>query len=105
MKTDNHPEALKPDPLKKLISRKWTISILLTLLMLIAYFGFILIIAFDKSFFSYLVTDYITLAIPVGIGLIIFAWLITGTYTYWANNYYDKEVADIKQQLENKISE
>jgi uncharacterized membrane protein (DUF485 family) len=85
---------------KKLVIRKWTISILLTILMLSAYFGFILTVAIDKQFFSKMIADHITLAIPTGIGLIIFAWLMTGVYTYWANNYYDKEVEAIKKELE-----
>lgn len=101
MNQTNYQAVLKSAAFRKLVSRKWTISILLTLFMLCAYFGFILTIAFNKAFFSQYVADYITLAIPVGIGLIIFAWLITGVYVYWANNFYDKEVNSIKQQLGN----
>ncbi|MEY3452071.1 MAG: hypothetical protein RL711_1899 [Bacteroidota bacterium] len=86
---------------RKLVVRKWTISILLTLIMLSAYFGFIITIALDKTYFSQLIADNITLAIPVGIGLIIFAWLMTGVYTYWANHYYDKEVEAIKKQIQS----
>jgi uncharacterized membrane protein (DUF485 family) len=85
---------------KKLIKRKWIISICLTLLMLSAYFGFILTIAIDKTFFSQLIAEHITLAIPAGIGLIIFAWLMTGVYTLYANNLYDKEVEALKKELE-----
>lgn len=100
----NDQTILKSAAFRKLVVRKWTISLLLTLLMIVAYFGFILIIAFDKKFFSQFVADYITLAIPVGIGLILFAWFITGIYTFWANNFYDKEVTKLKKELENTNS-
>lgn len=96
---DNYQTVLDSPAFRKMVVRKWTISIVLTMIMLSAYFGFILTIAYDKTYFSQLVTDHVTLAIPVGIGLIIFAWLMTGVYTYWANNYYDKEVEEIKKQL------
>ena len=83
---------------KKLIIKKWVISLILTL-MLSVYFGFIITVALDKTFFSTLIADNVTLAIPVGIGIIIFAWLMTGVYTLYANHIYDKEVEEIKKQL------
>lgn len=96
---DKYQVVLESSLFKKFVVKKWTISIVLTILMMSAYFGFILTIAYDKKFFSQMIADHVTLAIPVGIGLIVFAWLMTGIYTYWANNYYDKEVEEIKKEL------
>jgi uncharacterized membrane protein (DUF485 family) len=38
-------------------------------------------------------------AILIGLGIILFSWLITGAYVYWANNYYDKAVKEIKKEI------
>lgn len=65
----------------------------LTILMLIVYYGFIIIIAFDKKlnlFATPLAEGMITtIGIPVGFGVIVFTILITGIYVYYANTRYD----------------
>lgn len=83
----------------KLVNKRRSVSILFTVLMLTAYFGFILLIAFNKTFLSTQIGEHITLGLPIGIGLIVFAWVLTGLYIMWANNKYDKSVRDIKNQI------
>jgi uncharacterized membrane protein (DUF485 family) len=90
---------LKSAQFKKLVSKRWTISIILTAVMLAVYFGFILLIAFDKDVLASKIGDHITLGLPVGLGIILFAWMLTGIYVNWANNVYDKEVEVIKNQI------
>lgn len=84
---------------RKLVRQKWQISLLLTFLMLFIYFGFILLIAFDKPFLARPLGKNLTIGLPIGIGILVFAWLLTGVYTWWANKYYDRQV----EQLKNKI--
>jgi uncharacterized membrane protein (DUF485 family) len=79
-----------------LASRKWRMSGGLTLLMIVVYFGFILLIAFDKPFLAKPLGKNLTIGLPIGIGILIFAWLLTGIYTYWANRYYDRDVEQLK---------
>lgn len=83
----------------QLVKKRRSVSILFTGLMLSVYFGFILLIAFNKPFLSTNIGEHITLGLPLGIGIIVFAWLLTGLYIYWANNKYDKSVLDIKNQI------
>ncbi len=52
-----------------------------------------------KDFFKQKIGEVTTIAIPIGIGLIALSWIMTGIYTYWANNFYDKEVEEIKKKL------
>jgi uncharacterized membrane protein (DUF485 family) len=85
---------------KLLVKKKWSISLGLTCLMLIIYFGFILLIAFDKPFLARPVAKNLTIGLPLGMGVLIMAWILTGIYTFWANKYYDKRVNEVK----NKIS-
>ena len=63
----------------------WT----LTVLMLIVYYGFIGLIAFDKAFLAQPIGDGVTtIGIPIAFGVIVFMMLITGIYVYRANSEY-----------------
>jgi uncharacterized membrane protein (DUF485 family) len=85
---------------KALVKKRTTISVILTVIICVAYFKFLLIIAFNKEILAYKITDNITLGLPVGVGLIIFTWLITGFYVFWSNKYYDKSVSSLKHKFE-----
>jgi uncharacterized membrane protein (DUF485 family) len=84
---------------RRLVRQKWRISLLLTFLMLFVYFGFILLIAFDKSFLAKSFGKNLTIGLPIGIGILIFAWLLTGIYTSWANRTYDTKVEELKKKV------
>lgn len=72
----------------------WT----LTLLMLVVYYGYISLIAFNKSLLAQpLGTGVTTLGVPLGMGVIIFTVVITGIYVARANSAYDalsKEIVE-----------
>ena len=62
----------------------------LTLAMMIAYYGFILLVAFNKSFLSQkLGAGVMTMGIPIGFGLIVFTIAITAYYVNRANREFD----------------
>ena len=61
----------------------------LTAIMLVIYYGFILLVAFAKDFLSIKIGSVITLAFPIGIGVILSAILITGLYVWRANGEFD----------------
>ncbi len=84
---------------KSLVRQKWIVSLVLTLVMLIIYFGFILLIAFDKPFLAKPIGLNLTLGLPVGIGILVLAWLLTGIYIIWANRSYDKRVDELKKKI------
>jgi uncharacterized membrane protein (DUF485 family) len=70
----------------------WT----LTVMMLVVYYGFIGLIAFDKAFLAQPIGDGVTtLGIPIAFGVIVFTILITGIYVYRANSEYDRLTAEI----------
>lgn len=69
---------------------------MLTLLMLLVYFGFIGLIAFDKELLATpLGAGVTTLGIPLGIGVIVFTVIITGLYVRRANGEFDRMTRDI----------
>ena len=62
----------------------------LTLAMMIVYFGFILLVAFNKSFLSQkLGAGVMTMGIPIGFGIIVFTIVITAYYVNRANREFD----------------
>ncbi len=64
----------------------WT----LTALMMIVYYGFVMLVAFDKAFLAQRIGDgVITLGIPVGFGVILFTIAITAVYVRRANAEFD----------------
>lgn len=92
-------EILQSAAFKKLVKNRWNISLTFTFLMLFVYIGFLMVVAYHKETLKMPIGDSLNLAIIVGLGIIIFSWLITGVYVYWANNYYDAEVKEIKKDL------
>lgn len=80
---------------KTLVARKWTVSLVLSAVMLAAYYGFILLLAFSKETLAAQTGEAMTVGIPVGLGLIFLAWALTGVYVFWANTSYDKAVDDV----------
>lgn len=68
----------------------------MTLIMLIVYFGYILLVAFGKDFLAQPVgTGVTTISIPIGIGIILFTVGLTGIYVRRANNEFDKMTNEI----------
>ena len=72
----------------------------LTLVMMIAYYGFILLVAFNKSFLSQkLGVGVMTMGIPIGFGIIVFTIVITAYYVNRANREFDALSDAIAKEL------
>lgn len=64
---------------------------IMTILMLVVYYGYIALIAFNKSFLAQPLgsTGVTTVGIPIGVGVILFTIIITGIYVRRANTEFD----------------
>jgi uncharacterized membrane protein (DUF485 family) len=62
----------------------WIIAIILVL-----YFGLILMIALAKPFLARLIAPGLSVAILLGTIVTISAWILTIAYVRWANRHYD----------------
>ena len=94
--------ALDKEKFDELVRRRWKVSLSLTAIMLLISYGFVLILAFDKELLSgRLAGGTMTLWIPVGLAVILAAWVLTGIYVYWANSTYDRLVREIKAGLKD----
>ena len=92
-------DILSDPDFKELSSKKNSISVTLTILELVAYFGFVFLIAFKKEFLSTDIATNITIGIPIGIGVILISWVFTGIYVRWANQKYDAMVEKLKDKI------
>ncbi len=84
---------------KALVRKRWSVSILLTVLLFVLYYGYILVVAYGKPLLAVKVGTYTTLGIVFGALTIVGSWLLTVVYVIWANTSYDREVNSIKQDL------
>ncbi len=94
-------DLLNDPEFKSLVSRKNTISWILTILELVLYFGFIALIAFKKTYLAEKLSEggATTIGVPIAVGTIVLSWVLTGIYIYWANSKYDAEVKKIKERI------
>jgi len=66
----------------------------LTLAMMVVYYGFIVLVAFDKPLVAQrLGSGVMTVGIPLGFGVIVFTIVITAFYVQRANSEFD-DLAD-----------
>jgi len=78
--------------LHQLAATRWRLQIALTLAMVALYFGFILLIAYDKELLARLIVPGLSLGILLGALVIVSSWLLTWVYVRWANTHYDAEL-------------
>ncbi|MDD4883006.1 MAG: DUF485 domain-containing protein [Sulfuricurvum sp.] len=98
-------DRIKNDPDFILLTRErskfaWT----LTIIMLAIYFGFVLTIAFDPSILGTPLSSgsVTTIGIPIGIAVIISAFILTGIYVRRANGEFDELSARIKEKAKGE---
>lgn len=84
---------------KELVRKRWSVSIVLTLLLFALYYGYILLIAYNKPLLALKLGQYTTLGIVLGALTIVGSWVLTVVYVVWANTRYDREVEAIKREL------
>ena len=87
---------LRDPKYQELQSKRNRLAIILTILMLVVYYGYISLIAFDKEFLAQPIgAGVTTLGIPIGFGIIIFTIVITGIYVRRANGEFDELTKEI----------
>ena len=83
--------AVKADPkYQELVRRRTRFGWSMTAIMLVAYFGYVLLIAFNKELLARPIGDGVTsVGIPLGFGIIILGIVLTAVYVGRANSEYD----------------
>ncbi len=93
-------QRIKADPdYQKLVSTRSKYSWTLAVIMLVVYYGYILLIAFNKALLSAKMgAGVMTWGIPIGLFVIVFTVVITGIYVRRANSEFDDLTARIRQK-------
>ncbi len=97
-------EKIKANPdYQKLLKARNSFSLKLTIAMLVVYFIFILTIAFDPALLGIPLSSnsVTTIGIPIGMSVIVFAFILTGIYTKRANGEFD----DLANKVKNAVKD
>ena len=89
----NHTEQLRA-----LDAARWRIAVGLTVAMMVLYFGFILLVAYNKPLLGRLVVPGLSLGILLGALVIVAAWVLIWIYVRWANTHYDTGIAALRDR-------
>lgn len=98
---DDLVKKIKSSPnYQKLVSDRSSYGWTLTWVMMIVYYGFILLIAFDKELLATKMgAGVMTWGMPIGLFVIVFTVIITGIYVRRANSEFDDLTAEIRKEV------
>jgi uncharacterized membrane protein (DUF485 family) len=84
------------DNLAELTRAQRRLALGLTAAMMAVYFGFILLVAFDKPLLGRLLRPGLSLGTLLGVLVIVAAWVLIWVYVRWANRHYDPAVRALR---------
>ena len=87
------------EDLKRLNAARWRVAGGLTIAMMVVYFGFIGLVAFNKPLLATLLRPGFSLGMLIGVLVIVWAWVVIWIYVRWANRDYDAGVAALRGLL------
>jgi uncharacterized membrane protein (DUF485 family) len=95
-------ERLRSNPkYHEMVSKRNRFGWIMAILMLLIYYAFIMTIAFAPHSLGTPIssTSVITIGIPIGLGVIVIAFLLTGIYVYRANTVFDRMNDELKKEV------
>ena len=96
----NEHNILENANFQSLVRERTSFGWTLTIVMLVIYFGFILLVAFGKGFLATKIGGGVTsIGIIIGVAVIISAFVLTGIYTQRANSRYDELAEKLRKDL------
>ncbi len=85
---------------QKLKARRTSFGWWLTAAMMVVYYGFILLVAFNKPLLSSRLGEGVTtLGMPLGLAVIVFTIVITAIYVRRANGEFDRLSEEVNQAV------
>jgi uncharacterized membrane protein (DUF485 family) len=86
-----------PSSIEAVSAARWRIALSLTIAMMAVYFGFILLVAFDKPLLGRIIVPGLSLGVLLGALVIVAAWVLTWVYIRWANTHYDTHLRGLRR--------
>jgi uncharacterized membrane protein (DUF485 family) len=100
MASRDYDRVIQSPRFQELVRQRTRFAWTLTIVMLVIYFGFILLVAFAKPLLAMKVGDGVTsLGILLGLGVIIAAFVLTGVYVYRANSEFDELTRNLTREF------
>ena len=99
MQVDLTTRVVRDPRYQELKSKRSRFGWWLVLAMMVVYYGFILLVAFNKPFLATRLGDGVTtIGMPIGLGIIIFTVVITAVYVRRANGEFDALTEQIAKE-------
>lgn len=100
MSTEIYERIRRNPKFQELVSKRTHLAVTLSIIVLVIFYGFILVVAFKPSLLAQPLWQgsATTIAIPIGAGIIWFFWLLMGYYIFRANRDFDNISADIVKE-------
>lgn len=85
---------------QQLVKERSSLAWKLSITMLVVYYGYVLLLAFNPDFFKIVISGaHTTIGFPIGVAIIVFAFVLTGVYVKKANDDFDELTAQIKREV------
>jgi uncharacterized membrane protein (DUF485 family) len=99
MGTRDYDRVLQSPRFQELVRQRTRFAWTLSIIMLVIYFGFILLVAFAKPLLAMKIGGVTSLGILLGLGVIIAAFVLTGIYVYRANSEFDDLTRNLTREI------
>ena len=99
--TKEQVEQVKNNPkYQELVSKRSKFAWTLSITMLVIYYAFIMIIAFEPALLGVKTgSGVMTVGIPVGIAIIFISFILAGIYVRRANGEFDALTREVREEL------
>jgi len=99
--TKEQVEQVKNNPkYQKLVRERSKFAWTLSIIMLVIYYAFIMTIAFNPALLgAKMGSGVMTIGIPIGIAIIIIAFVLAGIYVRRANGEFDTLTREVREEL------
>lgn len=99
MENDSVAKIVANPKYQRLVSTRSRFGWTLTAIMMVVYYGYIAVIAFDKGMLAARLGDGVmSVGIPIGFGVIVFTIIITGIYVRRANAEFDRLTEEVVKE-------
>jgi uncharacterized membrane protein (DUF485 family) len=95
----NERALLQSTEFRQLVKRRWRLSLILTGLLFILYYGYIVLIAVNRPLLSRSFGGATTIGIPLGAAVIVVSWILTAIYIAWANRRFDADADRLRERV------
>jgi len=100
METDRVKNIIENPKFQELVRKKSQLSWSLSSIMLIIYFGYIYLVSYHPAFLHQSLSGgATTIGIPLGISVIVSAFVLCGIYAWRANGEFDRLTKEVIEEM------